>query len=180
MTRERISSYIATIDNRVWEYQGVTEEIPGLVRYFGMSHGYKEVNVATPSVFGVHEEELYKWAGSFKLMPMVFLKILRFKELIEKILPGIQERATQTRVPDFTVTLVLQETEEQVTVVCRSHRISIVDEYADNRIVLPRRSMSRLLFGPRPEGLFSNSRMYSQPLLQLLPLSLSFSWIDMV
>jgi hypothetical protein len=180
MRRGRISSYIATMDNRIWEYQGVTEEIPGLIRYFGISHGYKEVNVATPSVFGVHEEELYKWAGSFKLLPMVFLKILRFRELVDKILPGIQQRATQTGIPDFSVTLVLQETKEQVTVVCRSHRISIEDESVDNRIVLPRRSMSRLLFGPRPEGLFLSSQQHNQPLLKLLPLSLSFSWIDMV
>jgi hypothetical protein len=138
------------------------------------------VNVATPSVFGIHEEELYRWAGSFKLIPMVFLKILRFRELVDKILPGIQERAAQTRIPDFSVTLVLQETKEQVTVVCRNEQISVMDEYTDNRIVLPRQSMSRLLFGPRPEGLFLNSQMHNQPLLELLPLSLSFSWIDMV
>lgn len=175
-----LSSYIAAFDNRVWEYQGVTTEIPGLIKYFGLSHGYKEVSVATPSVFNAPEEELYKWAASFELKPMVFLKILRFKELVEKLLPGIRERALKKRISDFEATLVLQETKEQVTIVNSNDQLSLVDKRSYNRLMLPRRSMSRLLFGPRPEGLLLDSPMDNQPLLELLPLSLFFSWIDMV
>jgi hypothetical protein len=111
---------------------------------------------------------------------MVFLKILRFKELMKKILPGIQQRAIQAKAPDLAVTLVVPETKEQVTVVCRNRQVSVSDESSDNTMVLPRRSMSRLLFGPRPEGLFLNARTTNQSFLRLLPLSLSFSWIDMV
>lgn len=175
-----LSSYIAAFDNRVWEYQGVAAEIPGLVKYFGLSHGYEEVSVATPSVFSTREEELYRWTGSFSLIPMVFLKILRFKELVKKLLPGIQERVKQKRIADFKITLVIEETQETVTVVIGNDQLSLSSEHSDDRLVLPERSMSRLLFGPRPEGLFLDSRMDIQPLLELLPLNFSFSWIDMV
>jgi hypothetical protein len=129
---EDISSYIAAFDNRVWEYQGVTAEIPGLIRYFGLSHGYEAVNVVTPSVFGAHEEQLYKWATSFELKPMVFLKILRFRQLVEKLLPGMLERATKKRISDLEVTLVLQETNEQVNLTISDGRVLLTDEPSGN------------------------------------------------
>jgi N-acetylglutamate synthase-like GNAT family acetyltransferase len=175
-----LSSYIAAFDNRVWEYQGVAAEITALIKYFGLSHGYEEVHVATPSVFNTNEEELYRWTGSFALMPMVFLKILRFKELVKKLLPGIREKAKQKRIAEFKITLVIEETQKAVTLVIGSDQISVSDEQSNNRLVLPGRSMSRLLFGPRSEGILLDSRIDNQPLMELLPLNFSFSWIDMV
>ena len=112
---DNLSSYIAASDNLVWEYQGVPAEIPSLIRYFGISHGYREVRVATPSVFNAHEEQLYKWAASFELKPMVFLKILRFKDLIDKLVPGILERARMKKISNFKITLVLQETAQAIS-----------------------------------------------------------------
>jgi GNAT superfamily N-acetyltransferase len=174
-----LTCYCAALDETVCEYGGAADELPGIVKYFAQVHDFSEIRILTPSRFGREEESLYRYAGGYRLLPVLSLKVLSLSRLAHCLLPALQDRAERRGTSNFALGLAIRETGEAITLYNRGGRLGLSREEPSAQLCLDRCDMARFLFGPFPEGIRSGAPT-RLALEEILPFELLVSKIDMV
>ena len=181
-----LAGYIGSRDSAVKEWGGDTRAVLALFRWFARMKGAEELKVSVPARFDEQTEAVFREAEAYRMGRVCSLKILRFRELMQKLSPALSRQPPPSRGCGERLRLEVEESGQAVTLACEASAVHVIPEEAGGRsgeperLRLPRRDMARLLFGPFVEGLIPEGHPGRPVLLSLFPLPLSCSEIDLV
>jgi GNAT superfamily N-acetyltransferase len=180
------TAYIGAWDRTVQEYGGERRAVLSLIRYFARTNGAQKLNVAAPVRFSVLDEGIFREAEAYHIQRLFSLKILRFRDLMQKLVPALRMQPRLHCGERQQIRLEVAETGEAAILLSGSGEIGLAAMEASTptggveTVRLPGRAMARLLFGPFAEGLIPEEHRARSTLLSLFPLPLACSQIDMV